>query len=152
VLLVYHDGLMPHEEPHVLHPQHTRLSDRARSHAREVRSRQNEENKPLKLIAVLDYTVPLSILQPHSFDERDQPGSRFEKLNELHHQGEKNDMAAEMGDLEQKIRLGIGSAAAAAAIFAPINYRAKSILTGIAASMILSAVYRKVPITRLLGI
>lgn len=59
---------------------------------------------------------------------------------------------AEMGDLEQKIRLGVGSAAAAAAIFAPISYRAKSILTGIAASMILSAVYRKAPITRLLGI
>jgi hypothetical protein len=61
-------------------------------------------------------------------------------------------MAAEMGDLEQKIRFGIGSAAAAAAIFAPISYRTKSILTGIAASMILSAVYRKVPVTRLLGV
>ena len=51
-------------------------------------------------------------------------------------------MAHEMGDLEQKIRLGVGSAAAAAAIFAPLNYRAKSILTGIAASAILSAAGR----------
>lgn len=59
---------------------------------------------------------------------------------------------AQMGDLEQKIRLGIGSAAAAVAIFAPLNYRAKSILTGIAASTILSAIYRKGSVTRLLGI
>jgi hypothetical protein len=63
-----------------------------------------------------------------------------------------NDMAHEMGDLEHKIRLGIGSAAAAAAIFVPLNYRAKSILTGIAASAILSAIYRKGSVTRLLGI
>jgi hypothetical protein len=39
-------------------------------------------------------------------------------------------MAQEMGDLEQKILLGIGSAAAAAAIFAPISYRGKGVLTG----------------------
>lgn len=58
---------------------------------------------------------------------------------------------AQMGDLEQKIRLGIGAAAAAAAIFAPLNYKAKSILTGIAASTILSAIYRKGSVTRLLG-
>jgi hypothetical protein len=61
-------------------------------------------------------------------------------------------MAHDMGDLEQKIRLGIGSAAAAAAIFAPVSYRAKGILTGIAASAILSAIYRKGPVTRLLGL
>ena len=61
-------------------------------------------------------------------------------------------MAHDMGDLEQKIRLGIGSAAAAAAIFAPVNYRTKGILTGIAASAILSAIYRKGPVTRLLGL
>jgi hypothetical protein len=59
---------------------------------------------------------------------------------------------AQMGDLEQKIRLGIGSAAAAAAIFAPVNYRAKGILTGIAAGAILSAIYRKGSVTRMLGI
>jgi hypothetical protein len=61
-------------------------------------------------------------------------------------------MAREMGDLEQKIRLGVGSAAAAAAIFAPLNYRAKSILTGVAAGAILSAIYRKGSVARLLGI
>lgn len=59
---------------------------------------------------------------------------------------------AEMGDLEQKIRLGIGSAAAAAAIFAPVSYRAKGILTGIAAGAILSAVYRKAPVRKWLGV
>ena len=35
-------------------------------------------NKWLKRIAVLDYTVLLSILQPHSFDKRDLPRSQFE--------------------------------------------------------------------------
>jgi len=61
-------------------------------------------------------------------------------------------MAERMGDLEQKILFGIGSAAAAAAIFAPISYRAKGVLTGIAASAIMNGVYGKVPIRRLLGL
>lgn len=57
-----------------------------------------------------------------------------------------------MGDLEHKIRLGIGSAAAAAAIFAPLSYKGKSILTGIAAAALLTGIYRKAPIKGLLGI
>ena len=52
----------------------------------------------------------------------------------------------EMGDLEQKIRLGIGSAAAASAIFAPLAYKWKGVLTAIAAEAILTAVYRVSPI------
>lgn len=60
-------------------------------------------------------------------------------------------MADKMGDLENKILLGIGSAAAAAAIFAPIGYKAKGILTGIAASAILNGVYRKTSVRGLLG-
>ena len=60
-------------------------------------------------------------------------------------------MAERMGDLEQKIFLGIGSAAAAAAIFAPISYRAKGILTGIAASAIMNGIYGKSSMKRLLG-
>ena len=60
-------------------------------------------------------------------------------------------MAARMGDLEQKILLGIGSAAATAAIFAPISYKAKGILTGIAASAIMNGIYGKASIRRLLG-
>ena len=60
-------------------------------------------------------------------------------------------MAREMGDLEHKIFLGIGSAAAAAAIFAPVSYRAKGILTGIAASEILNGIYGKAPVKGLLS-
>ncbi len=58
----------------------------------------------------------------------------------------------EMGDLEQKIRLGIGSAAAAAAIFAPLGYRGKGILTAIAAGAILSGIYRRSTVKRVLGL
>lgn len=58
----------------------------------------------------------------------------------------------EMGDLEQKLRLGIGSAAAAAAIFAPLGYKGKGILTAIAAGAILSGIYRRSPVRRVLGL
>jgi len=58
----------------------------------------------------------------------------------------------EMGDLEQKIRLGIGSAAAAAAIFAPLGYKGKGILTAIAAGAILSGIYRRSPVRRILDL
>ncbi|HEY7337499.1 MAG TPA: YgaP-like transmembrane domain [Bryobacteraceae bacterium] len=56
-----------------------------------------------------------------------------------------------MDDLEQRIRLGVGSAAAAAAIFAPLDYKWKGILTAIAADAILTGVYRVSPIRRLIG-
>lgn len=55
-----------------------------------------------------------------------------------------------MDELEQKIRLGVGSAAAAAAIFAPLSYKWKGILTAIAADGILSGVYRVSPFRRLI--
>jgi hypothetical protein len=58
----------------------------------------------------------------------------------------------EMGDTEQKIHFGVGSAAAAAAIFAPLSYKWKGILTGIAAQEILSAVYRRYPASRIIGL
>lgn len=51
-----------------------------------------------------------------------------------------------MTETEQKIRYGIGSAAAAAAIFAPVSYKWKAILTAVAAQSILSAVYGIAPI------
>ena len=50
-----------------------------------------------------------------------------------------------MGDTEQKIRFAIGSAAAAAAIFAPLKYKWKGVLTGVAADTILSAIFRRSP-------
>lgn len=55
-----------------------------------------------------------------------------------------------MSDKEQKIRYAIGSAAAAAAIFAPLGYKWKGVLTTIAAETILSAVYGVSPMKRLL--
>ncbi len=55
-----------------------------------------------------------------------------------------------MSETEQKVRYGIGSAAAAAAIFAPLSYKWKGVLTAIAAETILSAVYGVSPIKRLL--
>jgi hypothetical protein len=46
-----------------------------------------------------------------------------------------------MNEMQQKISLAIGSAAAAAAIFAPLNYSWKGILTTVATGAILSGVF-----------
>jgi hypothetical protein len=56
-----------------------------------------------------------------------------------------------MGDVEQKIRLGVGSAAAGAAIFAPLDYKWKGILTAVAAGAILTGIYRVNPLRKLFG-
>ena len=55
-----------------------------------------------------------------------------------------------MSETEEKIRLAIGSAAAAAAIFVPLSYKWKSVLTGVAAGAILTGIYGVSPIRRLL--
>ncbi|MFZ0662219.1 MAG: hypothetical protein WAM66_05960 [Acidobacteriaceae bacterium] len=55
-----------------------------------------------------------------------------------------------MSETEQKVRYGMGSAAAAAAIFAPISYKWKGMLTAIAAAAILSATYGVSPARRLM--
>lgn len=55
-----------------------------------------------------------------------------------------------MNETEERIRLAIGSAAAAAAIFAPLGYKWKGVLTGVAAGAILTAVYGVSPFRRLL--
>jgi hypothetical protein len=55
-----------------------------------------------------------------------------------------------MSETEQKIRYAIGSAAAAAAIFAPLSYRWKGVLTAVAAETILSAIYGVSAVKRLL--
>lgn len=49
--------------------------------------------------------------------------------------------AIAMSSTEQNIRLAVGSAAAAVAIFAPLNYTWKGVLTGIAAASILTGIY-----------
>lgn len=46
-----------------------------------------------------------------------------------------------MSDLEQKIRLGVGSAAAATAIFAPLDYKWRGVLTAVAANLILTSIF-----------
>ena len=55
-----------------------------------------------------------------------------------------------MSAVEQRVRLGIGSAAAAAAIFAPVSYKWKGVLTAIATNAILTAIYEVSPIRRLI--
>lgn len=55
-----------------------------------------------------------------------------------------------MSETEQQIRYAVGSAAAAAAIFAPLGYKWKGVLTAVAAETILSAVYGISPLKRLL--
>ncbi|HVN20438.1 MAG TPA: YgaP-like transmembrane domain [Dongiaceae bacterium] len=55
-----------------------------------------------------------------------------------------------MSGTEEKIRLAVGSAAAAAAIFAPLSYKWKGVLTGVAAGAILTGIYGVSPIERLL--
>ena len=57
-----------------------------------------------------------------------------------------------MSRTEQNIRFAIGSAAAGAAIFAPLSYKWKGVLTTIAAETILSGVYQVSGIKRLLNI
>jgi hypothetical protein len=55
-----------------------------------------------------------------------------------------------MGEVEQKVRFGIGSAAAAAAIFAPLSYKWRAILTAVATDAILTGVYGGSPLKRLI--
>lgn len=54
-----------------------------------------------------------------------------------------------MSEAEQNIRYAVGSAAAAAAIFAPLSYKWKGVLTAVAAETILSANYGISPMKRL---
>jgi hypothetical protein len=55
-----------------------------------------------------------------------------------------------MSETEEKLRLAIGSAAAAAAIFAPLSYKWKGVLTAVAAEVILSGIWGMSPVKRLL--
>ena len=55
-----------------------------------------------------------------------------------------------MSETEQKVRYGIGSAAAAAAIFAPLDYKWKGVLAAVATETILSGIYGISPVKRLM--
>jgi hypothetical protein len=57
----------------------------------------------------------------------------------------------QMGGTERNIRLAIGSAAAAAAIFAPLSYKWKGVLAAVAAQAILTGIYGVSPVRRLLA-
>lgn len=59
--------------------------------------------------------------------------------------------AVRMSETEQKVRYGIGSAAAAAAIFAPLSYKWKGILAAVAADAILTAVYGVSPAKQMMN-
>jgi hypothetical protein len=61
-------------------------------------------------------------------------------------------MKENMGDTEQKIRMAIGSAAAAAAIFAPLSYKLKGLLSAVAVGSLLTGVMKVSPSKRILGI
>lgn len=54
-----------------------------------------------------------------------------------------------MNETEQKIRFGIGSAAAAAAIWAPLGYKWRAVLTAVATDAILTGVFGGSPLRRL---
>ena len=60
-------------------------------------------------------------------------------------------MKENVGDREQKIRMAVGSAAAATAIFAPLSYKWKGILSAIAVFGLLTGVTRIEPLKRLAG-
>jgi hypothetical protein len=55
-----------------------------------------------------------------------------------------------MSTAEQNMRLAIGSAAAAAAIFAPLSYKWKGVLTAVAADAILTGIYEFSPMMQFL--
>ncbi len=59
-------------------------------------------------------------------------------------------MRVNTGEREQKIRMGIGAAAAAAAIFAPLRYKWKGILTAVAAANLITGTTGYSPIKRLI--
>jgi hypothetical protein len=52
-------------------------------------------------------------------------------------------------DVKDNIRLAIGAAAAGAAIFAPLSYSWKGVLTAVAAESILAGVYGYTPLKKL---
>jgi hypothetical protein len=55
-----------------------------------------------------------------------------------------------MSEVERRIRFGIGSAAAAAAIFAPLSYKWRAVLTAVAADAILTGAFARHPLRRYL--
>ena len=61
-------------------------------------------------------------------------------------------MKHNMGDKEQKIRMAIGSAAGAAAVFAPLRYKWKGVLSAVAVGGLLTGLMGKAPEKWLAGV
>ncbi len=61
-------------------------------------------------------------------------------------------MKENMGSTEQKIRMAIGAAATAAAIFAPLRYKWKGLLTAAAFGGLFTGVTGYSPFKRVLGL
>ncbi len=61
-------------------------------------------------------------------------------------------MRANTGDVEKKVRMGVGAAAAAAAIFAPLSYKWKGVLTAVATTGLLTGTTGYSPFKRAFGI
>jgi Protein of unknown function (DUF2892) len=61
-------------------------------------------------------------------------------------------MRVNMGATEQKIRMGIGAAAAAAGIFAPLRYKWKALLTAAAFNGLMTGVTGHDPFKRALRV
>lgn len=61
-------------------------------------------------------------------------------------------MKENMGGTEQKIRLAIGSAAAAAAVWAPLRYKWKGVLSAIAATQLIFGMIGFSPAKKVLGL
>lgn len=57
-----------------------------------------------------------------------------------------------MGKQKRNVLFGVGSAAAAAAIFAPLSYMWKGILTGVATDAILSGIYGQSQLKRIFNV
>lgn len=60
-------------------------------------------------------------------------------------------MKCNVNDTEQKIRLGVGSAAGAAAVFAPLKYKWKGVLSGVAVAGLMTGMTRFSPFKWLVG-
>ena len=60
-------------------------------------------------------------------------------------------MRQNMGDTEQKIRMAVGSAAGAAAVFAPLRYKWKGVLSGVAVAGLVTGMIGKSPAKWMMG-
>ncbi|MCL4402795.1 MAG: DUF2892 domain-containing protein [Acidobacteria bacterium] len=60
-------------------------------------------------------------------------------------------MRHNVNDTEQKVRMAIGSAAGAAAVFAPLRYKWKGVLSAVAAGGLVTGIVRFSPFKWLIG-